>query len=90
MKTKIEKEQKVTTGENIQTLLRCLKAGYNTVFETPKGEYVSIQCKNFDENKGLPERSIESRLQYELYGEWPLSDKDELDWIKNIKPLFKF
>lgn len=35
-------------------------------------------------------KSIESRLQFELFGEYPLSEGNQQDWDRNIKGAFNF
>ena len=75
--------------ENLLTVLRGISVGHKTVFEDKKGNYISKQVDNFQTlslHEGCQEKDIESRLQYELYGEYPLSPLNELDYIKNVKP----
>lgn len=76
--------------ENLQTLLRGIASGDTIVFETPKGEYISEQCKGTSlVPKGSIEHTIESRLQFELYGEYPLSVANQLDFDQKVRAAFK-
>lgn len=79
--------------ENLLIVLRGIAAGHKTIFEDKDGKYISKQVDNFQTHsfhEGCEERDIESRLQFELYGEYPLSPSAELDYLKNVKPAFKF
>ncbi len=79
--------------ENLLIVLRGISAGYKTIFQNEAGNYVSKQVDNFQTHtlhEGCEEFDIESRLKYELYGEYPLSLSNELDYNKNVKPAFKF
>jgi hypothetical protein len=78
--------------DNFQVLLRGLEAGDTIVLETPKGKYIAEQCKGKETlvPKGSVEKTIESRLQYEIYGEYPLSQKNKLDWNNNVKGAFSY
>lgn len=78
--------------ENLLILLRGIAAGHETIFQDKKGNYISKQVDNpqtHSLHNGCEEKDIESRLMYELYGEFPLSTANELDYLKNIKPAFK-
>jgi len=75
--------------ENLQILLRCLGAGDTMIFETPKGKYVAYQCKGTSLiPKGSVEKTIDSRLQFELYGEYPLSEKNQIDYDTKLRKAF--
>lgn len=75
--------------KNLQILLRCLASGDTIVFETPKGDYIAYQCKGTTlVPKGSVERTVESRLQFELYGEYPLSERNQLDFDQKIRGAF--
>ena len=79
-------------NSNLLIILRAISAGENTIFENSNGEYVSKQTDDFQTHslhKGCTEYSIESRLQFELYGEYPLSEKSLLDYEKNVRPAIK-
>lgn len=79
--------------ENLLVILRGISVGHQTIFQDKKGNYVSKQVDNFQTHslhKGCEEKDIEGRLQYELYGEYPLSPLNELDYLKNVKPSFRF
>ena len=74
----------------LQILLRCLAKGDKTIFETPSGEYMAIQMKgHFAMPEGTEERDIVGRIQYEIFGEYPLSENKQGDWDRNIKGAFK-
>ncbi len=76
--------------ENLQTLLRCLGTGDTMIFETPKGNYIAYQCKGTSLVPiGSVERTIESRLQLELYGEYPLSESNQIDYDLRVRKAFK-
>jgi hypothetical protein len=55
------------------------------MFETPSGEYIAERCRG---TSLIPKGSVESRLQFELYGEYPLSKKNQLDYEQKIRPAF--
>lgn len=75
--------------ENLQILLRCLGAGDTDVFESPNGDYYAIQCKDSSIlPEGCKQRNIISRLQYEIYGEYPLSQTDHDDWNLRVSKAF--
>ena len=69
-------------NKNLLTLLRCLGAGDKTILQAPNGDYVGIQCKSMPSlvPQGSEERSVEGRLMYELFGEYPLSPSQKPDW----------
>lgn len=74
-------------------VLRSIAVGDKTIFQKPGGGYVSKQVDNFQTHslhEGCEEREIESRLKYELYGEYPLSEINEVDYIQNIRPSILF
>ncbi len=77
------------------TLLRCHADGNSHILYNPStGEYLDYQRKSFDDEKfklnsgELEERLIAEQLQLELYGEFPLSDKNQLHWDVRIKHVF--
>lgn len=77
--------------KNLRTILRCINAGEKTILQDIHGNYISNQVDNWQTREWLKdyeEVDIESRLKFELYGEYPLSDIDENDYLRNIKPLF--
>lgn len=78
-------------SKNLQILFRCLSNGDKTILVTPEGEYVAIQCKKFESfyPEGTEEKTIESRIQFELYREYPLQEHNQLDWDKRIKKAFR-
>ena len=81
-------KHKMVYNMKIKILLRSLRKGETMILETPEGEYISYQCKNTSlAPEGCVEKTIESRLQFELYGEYPLSPLDQTDFDCNIKPL---
>ena len=69
-------------NKNLLTLLRCLGAGDKTILQAPNGDYTAIQCKSMASliPQGREERSIEGRLMYEFFGEYPLSPSQKPDW----------
>lgn len=76
-------------NDNLLTVLRSIALGHKTIFEDKNGNYVSKQVDNpqtHSLHKGCTEKDIESRLKFELYGEYPLSELNELDYLKNVKP----
>jgi len=76
--------------EKLQILLRGIAGGDTKVFETPKGDYIAYQCKGTNlVPKDSVEHTIESRLQFELYGEYPLSERNLLDYYQKIRGAFK-
>lgn len=80
-------------NDNLLIVLRGIAHGHKTIFADENDAYISKQCDTFQTKswvEGKEEKSIESRLKYELYGEYPLSENNELDWLKNIKPAFNF
>lgn len=79
-------------NNNLLIVLRGIAAGHKTIFEDKDGNYISKQVdhpQTHSLHAGCEERDIESRLIFELYGEYPLSRTQELDYIKNVKPAFK-
>ncbi len=79
-------------NRNLLVILRSITAGYKTIFENKDGEYISKQVDHFQTHsmhEGMEEKDIESRLQFELYGEYPLSPGNEHDWLTNVRPAFK-
>lgn len=78
--------------ENLLIILRGISAGHKTIFQDKKGNYISKQVDNSQTHslhKGCEEKDIESRLMYELYGEFPLSPANELDYLQNVKLAFR-
>lgn len=76
--------------ENLLILLRCLNHGKKEVYETPLGEYISTEAIGFiNIPTGTELRTIESRIQFELYGEYPLSPDNFNDWHQNVKQSFR-
>lgn len=73
-----------TKEERILTILRGIAAGNKVVFEDKNGNYSLIKCKGFES------REIEGRLQFELYGEYPLSENNGNDYKKNVRPSLFF
>jgi len=76
---------------NLLVLLRSLKQGYSTVFVNEDGRYISKQVdsvQTYSLHEGCEEKTIESRLQLELYGEYPLSPLNKADW-EIVKKAFK-
>ena len=79
-------------NRKLLVVLRGLNAGHHTIFQGPAGDYASKQCDIPEFRhlvEGYEEKGIETRLQFELYGEYPLSHSNSVDYEKNIKPIFK-
>lgn len=77
--------------ENLQILLRGIASGDKMVFKTIEGNYIAYQCKGTSlVPKESVELSIESCLQFELYGEFPLKERNQLDYNNKIRPAFYF
>lgn len=79
--------------ENLLIILRGIADGHKTIFQNESGDYVSKQVDNFQTHylhEGCEEKDIESRLMFELYGEYPLSKRNKLDYEKNVKAAFRF
>ena len=66
--------------ENMQTLLRGIAAGYTRILEDESGKYWPVASRPYLGESTVTEHSIESRLGLELYGEWPLSTLNEVDF----------
>ena len=76
--------------ENLQILLRGIASGDTTVLKSPKGDYIANQCKGSSlVPKDSVELSIEACLQFELYGEYPLSDCNQRDFDQKVRGAFK-
>lgn len=76
-------------NNNLLILLRLLSCGSETVFEAPDGKYIPTEFRGSSlVPEGSEERTIESRIQFELYGEYPLSEKDQHDWDSRVKNAF--
>ena len=71
------------TEEKIVLILRCIAAGEKTIFENENGAYFK------EDGEGRTKRTVESRLQFELYGEYPLSPTNEIDWL-NVRASIRF
>lgn len=73
--------------EKLLRLFEALNANEKTILETASGSVYKrvsqVQSKN-----GFEERTTESRLQLELYGEYPLSRGNEEHYQEHIRPLF--
>ncbi len=69
------------------TLLTCLGAGDVTVLETTDGDYLPFAEKCLAQYPNAKQRSIEGRLMYELFGEYPLSPSKEAEWELAMKGL---
>ena len=80
--------------ENLLLILRSLSCGCDVIIETPSGKYISPFAKQFNGGILVPEgslfRDLESRLQFELYGEFPLSENNQQDWDDSIRDAFNF
>jgi len=77
--------------QNLLIVLRGISKGDKTIFQQENGNYVAKQVDNFQTHslhEGCEERNIESRLQFELYGEYPLSPANKSDW-EIVKNAFK-
>ena len=77
--------------QNLLIVLRGISKGDKTIFQGEKGNYVAKQVDNFQTHslhEECEERDIKSRLQFELYGEYPLSTANILDW-EIVKNAFK-
>lgn len=69
----------------ILILLRGIAVGdYEVLTDERNTKYVAIQCKDWPEHKDMIKTSLIDRLQYELYGEFPLSADNQSDWDRNI------
>jgi len=75
--------------QNLLVILRCLNANYKTVLQNSDGKIISPEIKNWKEAKDYEEHDIISRLQFELYGEYPLSESNQTDFDKNVRGAFK-
>jgi hypothetical protein len=78
--------------ENLKIILRGIAEGHKTIFRNENGDYISKQVDSFQTHtlhEGFEEKDIENMLMFELYGEFPLDEKDQIDYEKNIKPAFK-
>lgn len=74
----------------ILILLRGIAKGDTEILTDDRNEdYVAVQCANFNEYKDWHKADIIERLQYELYGEFPLSYVNQVDWDMNVEPAFK-
>ena len=69
--------------KNLKIVLTCIAKGHSTILQDEKGDYFDNQSMN----ENCEERNIVGRLQYELYGEYPLSGENIEDW-KLIKKAF--
>lgn len=73
--------------ENLRKLLRGLSEGHENVFLTDDGRY--IFCRGYvPEN--AKEMTIESRIQFEIYGEYPLSPDNQIEWDGRVRKAFNF
>ncbi len=72
--------------KNLHRLLYLLSQGAVEVIESEQFIYEAINplLKSEYENS----KSIESRIKYEIYGEFPLSDSNQSDWDDNIEATF--
>jgi len=81
----------IIMSEDFKILLRGITHGQTEVLQNLDGSYSSIQIKGTCiEEVGAESRSIISRLQFELYGEYPLDEKNQSDWDRNISKAFNF
>lgn len=62
-------------------VLECLAAGANAIRTDADGNYTTLEKEDGNEH------SIESRLQYEVFGEYPLSECHKPTWDR-IKRAF--
>lgn len=79
--------------EKLLIILRGLSVGHKTIFVDKNRNYISKQVDCFQTKgwvEGCEEVPIEDRLKFELYGEFPLSELNELDYSKNVKPCLCF
>ena len=76
-------------NKNLIMLLGCLGAGDKTVMETDDDQYVPVvkYVHRLSCVVQAKERSVEGRLQYELFGEYPLSETKLPEWEKMKKVL---
>lgn len=77
--------------EKLLTILRGISAGHKTIFVDKDGNYISKQIDCFQTRgwlKDCEEKDIEGRLQFELYGEYPLSPSNKSDYDLNIRKAF--
>lgn len=70
--------------ENKLILFRGIAKGDATVLVSKEGDYVAAQCKSFKGYEDYSEMDIIGRLQYEMFGEFPLSPTNQTDWDNNI------
>lgn len=71
---------------NLLVLLRSISVGFKAVYELENGDLYSILASRPPNSEV---RTVESRLQFELYGEYPLSDSNQGDWDRLVKHSFK-
>jgi hypothetical protein len=75
--------------ENLLIILRGIAAGHKTIYVDPNGNYISKQAEGMNTLLvNCEEHDIESRLKYELYGEFPISN--EVDYINFVRRAFNF
>lgn len=67
------------TAINIKTLLFFAATNNHQVYHNPNGGY-SLAPHNMDKDADLTAYTIESRLQFELFGEYPLSPNAQKEW----------
>lgn len=80
----------VIENRQLFVLLRAIAKGEKSVLmHNDYDTYIAFQCKGWKEYKDWHEVSIISRLQYELYGEYPLSPANQSDWDINISKALK-
>lgn len=75
-------------NEQLLILLRCLGKGDKQILLQPDGTYANIEVAHWQGYEKARVVSIESQLQYELFGEHPLSGQNVDDWDLRIKPIF--
>lgn len=74
-----------TTTANIRVLLMCVALNRNFVHQDSNGDY-----HLFNKDPKGTTVSVENRLKYELYGEFPLSEVNQHEYENHIRPAIKF
>lgn len=73
---------------NFRKLLVALVLGHNTILMDKNGLYHYVGAPAVPVS--AEPYSVESRIQYELYGEYPLSQDAQHDWDSEVYHSFKF
>ena len=78
--------ERIVISEGLRRILHLMSFKESHVVETPDGKYFRVGAYHLPE--GTRKMTVESRLQFEIFGEYPLSKANATEW-KFIRPAFR-